>query len=244
MKDLRGLAIGAKDGDIGEAIDFIFDDTAWTIRYLVVDTGRWLPGRKVLISPIVVDQPDWEGKKFPVLLTREQVQSSPEISMDDGLSAQDELKYFDYYGWPYYWGGDDIWGPAALPQELIDQRVERKKSLTNVINRSHLRSTKEVRGYTIQATDGEIGDVDDFIIDDEPWVIRYIVVDTGNWWSGKKVIVAPPWISHVDWQHSSVYVNLSRAAVKSGPEFDPDKLDRVYEQRLYQHYGQKNYWWC
>ena len=244
MKDLKGLAIEAKDGDIGEANDSIFDDNAWTVRYLVVDTSRWLPGRKVLISPVVVGQADWEGKKLPVSLTRKLVQNSPDIRVDEALLAQDEIKYFNYYGWPYYWAGDGIWGPVALPQELIAQEIDRKTALTEEINKSHLRSMKEVTGYTIQATDGEIGHVDDFIIDDETWVIRYMVVDTRNWWSGRKVIVAPAWIAHVDWQHSNVYVNLSRASIKSGPEFDPEKLDRAYERQLYEHYGRDNYWWC
>ena len=96
MGELKGFAIGARDGDIGEANDFIFDDENWTVRHLVTDTNRWLPGRKVLISPIVVDQGDWEGKRLPVLLTQEQVKNSPDISMDETLSARDEIKYYDY----------------------------------------------------------------------------------------------------------------------------------------------------
>jgi len=244
MKDLKGLSIGATDGDIGEANDFIFDDKNWTVRYLVADTNRWLPGRKVLISPIVVDQPDWDGKRIPVLLTQEQVKNSPDISMNEELSAQDEVKYYNYYGLPYYWAGDDIWGPAVIPQELIAQNVDRQIALTDEVNRSHLRSMKDVTGYSIQATDGELGDVEDFVVDDETWTIRYMIVDTGNWLPGKKVLVAPPWISTVDWKSSNVYVNLSREAIKSGPEFNPDKLDRQYETELYKHYGQENYWWC
>jgi sporulation protein YlmC with PRC-barrel domain len=244
MKDLKGLAIEAKDGDIGEANDFIFDDNAWTVRYLVVDTSRWLPGCKVLISSVVVGQADWEGKKLPVSLTREQVQNNPDIRVDEALSAQDEIKYFNYHGWPYYWAGDRLWGPVALPQEPIAQEVDRKTVLTEEINKSHLRSMKEMSGYTIQATDGEIGQVYDFTIDDKAWGIGYMVVDTRNWWSGEKVIVAPAWIAHVDWQHSNVYVNFSRASIKSGPEFDLEKLDRAYERQLYEHYGRDNYWWC
>ena len=95
MTQLKGFAIGARDGDIGEVNDFIFDDRAWTVRYLVADTSRWLPGRKVLISPIVMDQPDWQGKRLPVLLSQEQVKNSPDITMDEELSAQDEIKYYD-----------------------------------------------------------------------------------------------------------------------------------------------------
>jgi len=244
MKDLKGFAIGARDGDIGEVSDFIFDDKTWTVRYLVVDTGGWLSGRNVLISPIVIDRVDWDGKRLPVLLTQEQVKNSPDISMNEELSAQDEVKYYDYYGWPYYWTGDDVWGPVALPRDLVNEGINRKIALTDEVNRSHLRSMKDVSGHTIQATDGEIGHVEDFVIDDEPWAIRYIVVDTGNWWPGKKVLVAPPWISHVDWKSSNVYVNMSCEAVKGSPEFDPDKLDRAYESELYKHYGQDNYWWC
>ena len=125
MTQLKGFAIGARDGDIGEVNDFIFDDKAWTVRYLVADTSRWLPGRKVLISPIVVDRADWDAKRLPVLLTQEQVKNSPDISMDEQLSAQDEVKYYDYYGWPYYWAGDDVWGAVTLPRELMEEGINR-----------------------------------------------------------------------------------------------------------------------
>ena len=239
---LKGFAIGAKDGDLGEAKDFIFDDKAWTVRYIVADTQRWLPGRKVLISPIIVDQADWQGKRLPVLLTKEQVKNSPDIRMDHRLSALDEIRYYDYYGLPYYWVGDQVWGSMNAPSDLMREGVDREVALTHEINESHLRSMKEVSGYAIQAVDGEIGHVDDFIIDDEPWVIRYMVVDTRNFWPGKRIIVAPPWISSVDWQNSNVVVNLSRQAIKTGPPFEPDNLDRAYETQLHTHYRQKRYW--
>ena len=244
MKDLKGFAIGAKDGDIGQASDFVFDDKNWTVRYIIVDTNPWLPGGKVLISPIVTGQADWQDKKLPVLLTREQVKNSPDIRLEEELSAQDEIKYYNHYGWPYYWQGADMWGPVTVPQDLLDREIDEKLALTQQVNESHLRSMKEVSGYAIQATDGAVGQVDDFIIDDEPWVIRYMVVDTGDWWLGKKVIVSPRWIAHVDWKNSNVYVNLSREAIKSAPEFDSTKFDRAYETELHKHYGQENYWWC
>jgi len=244
LKDLKAFVIGAKDGDIGIASDFIFDDKNWTIRYIVVDTNPWLPGGKVLISPIIMAQADWEGKRLPVLLTREQVKNSPDIRMDEELSAQDEVKYYDHYGWPYYWVGAGMWGPVTTPRDLLDKEVDRQIGLAEKVNQSHLRSMNNVADSAIQATDGDIGHVHDFIIDDEPWVIRYMIVDTGNWWPGKKVLVAPTWISSVDWKNSNVYVNLSRETIKSAPEFELDKLDRAYEAELYKHYGQENYWWC
>lgn len=244
MKDLKGFTIAAKDGDVGAVNDFIFDDKNWTVRYLVVDTSPWLPGGKVLISPIIIGQPEWEQKRLPVLLTREQVKNSPDIRMDEELSAQDEAKYYDHYGWPYYWAGSGMWGPMAVPQDLLTKEIDRAIAVTQQANESHLRSMKDVTGYTIKATDDDVGSVDDFIIDDEPWVIRYVTIDTGTWLPGKKVLIAPPWISRVDWKNSNLYVNLSRQAIQEAPEFDADRLDRDYETRLHQHYGQENYWWC
>lgn len=242
MRDLRGFSIGARDGDIGEADDFIFDDNNWTVRYLVADAHRWLPGRKLLISPIVVEKADWVGKRLPVLLTREEVRNSPDISMDEELSAQDEVKYYDHYGFPYYWAGGQVWGQAPLPRELIAEGIARRHALTEAVNRSHLRSMKNVVGYSIQATDGEIGHVDDFVIDEDPWTIRYMIVNTRNWLPGRKTLIAPPWISRVDWKNSNVYVNLSRQAIKTGPEFNSERLDREYEIQLYKHYGHETYW--
>ena len=132
MKDLKGFSIGARDGDIGEANDFIFDDKNWTVRYLVADTNRWLPGRKVLISPIVVDQPDWEGKRLPVLLTQEQVKNSPDISLNEELSAQDEARYYNYYGFPYYWCRERIvYGPPHAPS-WPPQRFQSLSQIPNI----------------------------------------------------------------------------------------------------------------
>lgn len=244
MNDLKGFGIRAKDGDIGQASDFIFDDKNWTVRYIVVDTSRWLTGARILISPIVTGPAEWEEKRLPVFLTREQVKNSPDVRLDEELSAQDEIKYYNHYGWPYYWVGGGMWGPVTVPRDLLDEELEEKMAKTQQVNESHLRSMKEVTAYSIEATDGSIGQAHDFIIDDEPWVIRYLVVDTGRWLPGKKVIVSPRWISHVDWQGSKIYTNLSRQSIRTAPEFVADKLDRTYEAELQKHYGQGNDWWC
>jgi sporulation protein YlmC with PRC-barrel domain len=100
-----------------------------------------------------------------------------------------------------------------------------------------------VSGYHIQAEDGEIGHVEDFIIDDETWAIRYLVIDTKNWWSGKKVLISPQWIERVSWSESKVFVNLSHETIKQSPEYtEASLLTRDYEARLYQHYQRKSYW--
>jgi hypothetical protein len=241
VKGLKGFAIAAKDGDIGETDDFIFDDKRWTVRYLVVDTGNWLSGKRVLISPIVVGPADWENKKIPVLLNQEQVKNSPDINWNEELAQQDEIKYYDHFGWPYYWIGDDIWGPVAVPTELAMEGIERQKQLAESISHSHLRSAQEVIDYSIKASDGDIGRVADFIIDDVQWAIRHIVVDTRVWWPGKKVLVAPQWIAQVDWRNSDVYLNLSQNAIKTGPEFHPSDFKHDYDQELYENRGRSRF---
>jgi hypothetical protein len=108
---------------------------------------------------------------------------------------------------------------------------------------SRLRSARDVMGYYIEATDGDIGHVDDFLIDDSEWAIRYMIVDTRNWWPGKKVLISPEWISQVSWPDSRVYVDLTREGVKTAPEYDPSRpVEREYETRLYRHHDRPSYW--
>jgi hypothetical protein len=241
------LTIKARDGEIGEVDDFYFDDESWAIRYLVVDTGNWLPGRKVLISPISLGKADLSHQWLDVELTKKQIEDSPSIDTDKPVSRQYEASYYDYYGYPYYWTGPHLWGPAAYPGPLM--MPERTQAEAEALRREqesadpHLHSSSEVAGYYIEATDGDIGHVEDFMIDDESWAIRYIVVDTRNWWPGKKVVVSPQWIERVSWRDSKVYVNLSRDNIQKAPEYDLERpMSRDYESTLYRHYDRSPYW--
>ena len=195
---LYGDAIEATDGDLGSVYSFLFDDKAWTIRYLVVDTGTWLPGRRVLISPAAIGPLQSEAKRLSVNLTQEQVKNSPDIDTDQPVSRQHEMSLHDYYAWPVYWSVT-LSGPGALaiPPELVEA-VETEPG------DPHLRSTQEVIGYYIRAGDGDIGHVEDFIIDDDNWTIRYMIIDTRNWLPGRKVVVSPEWITEVNWSESKV----------------------------------------
>ena len=242
--ELKGNAIVGTDGDIGEVDDFYFDDKSWTIRYLVASTGGWFVGKDVLLSPFAFGKADVSSGRINVMLTRKQVDWSPSIDTDKPVSSQREASYYDYYGYPYYWNGPYLWGSVYFPQlpdadqETIQERhAEREKA-----GDFHLRSANKVTGYDIEATDGEIGHVEDFIIDDETWEIRYMVVDTRNWLPGKKVLIAPRWIDRVSWEDSKVYVSLSREAIKCGPEYHPDDLNREYEEKLHDHYDRPKYW--
>jgi len=248
---MKGFEIQATDGEIGKVDQFYFDDETWAIRYLVVNTSRWLDGRLVLISPIALGQAQkgWESKRLDVAMTKKQIEDSPRIDTHKPVSRQHEAVYLGYYGYPYYWGGPNLWGLASYPAGLAVQRetvteAEAAQARTGKESAdSHLRTTNEVAGYHIEAADGEIGHVEDFIVDDETWAIRYLEVDTRNWWPGKKVLVSPAWIDNVSWPDSKVYVGLSRETLKNGPEYTESMpITREFEKRLYGHCGRPAYW--
>ena len=250
VRDLRGYAIRATDGVIGKVDDFYFDDEDWAIRYLIVDTGGWLSGRKVLISPIAIGHPDWIGQLLPVSLTRAQVKRSPDIDTSKPVSRQHEAGYSFYYSYPYYWGGGGLWGMGAYPGSLTtEERFEeamktRRTAAALASDDCHLRSCQTLIGNQIHATDGEIGHVKDVLVDEHTWAIRYLIVNTSPWWGGDhEVLIAPPWITTVSWAQARVSVDLTRQAVKEAPSFDPAAyLDRLQEHAIYEHYGRPGYW--
>jgi hypothetical protein len=259
MKDLENYAISASDGVIGHIKDFYFEDDAWVVRYLVVDTGSWLSSRKVLISPISICQADWQEQTLPLSITKEQVRNSPNIDTDKPVSRQNEEQYLGYFGYPYYWGGGGVWGDGHSQYEMapgyVDLGVdwkERQREVEAALRAErashcnddpHLRSCEAVTGYHIHAIDGEIGHIAGYIIDDETWSIRYIVVDTSNWWLGHKILIAPDWITGVHWSNQTVSVNLGRELIMAAPAYDPKmELNREMDRSLYEHYDRTGYW--
>jgi uncharacterized protein YrrD len=241
VRQTKGFTLGAKDGRIGHVQEFYFDDHDWTIRYLVALAGNWLTGRMVLLSPHVVEKPLDEKKLIPVELTRDQVRKSPSPETDRPVSRQFEMDYYRYFGWPYYWSGPYLWGPTpfpALPTSSVDAGIPPPSNET--ANRPkgdpHLRSTDEVTGYHIRARDGEIGHVEDFLFDDRNWSIRYLVVDTRNWWPGKKVLIPPAWIGEIHWEDRSVETEVVRQDISQAPAYDPgEPMTAAFEEQL-QHY--------
>jgi hypothetical protein len=251
VKDLHGFTIGARDGDIGSVSECYFDDVSFTVRYVVVETGGWLADRKVLLSPIAFRAIDWEHRRITTELNKAQVESSPSIDTQKPVSRQHETIYFGHYGYSPYWAGPYLWGTSPYPlvaPELIPSAAELEREPRwnwNAVgqNDPHLRSSAAVTGYHIQATDGDIGHVEDFLVDDHSWTIRYMVVDTTNWWAGERVLVAPAWIERVDWDHSKVHVTVTRAQIEKSPAYDPDRpVERAYEEELYERHGVPRYW--
>ncbi|MFO7965841.1 MAG: PRC-barrel domain-containing protein [Desulfobacterales bacterium] len=249
LKELYNYVLSAEDGDIGRCKDFLFDDRFWTIRYMVADTAKWLPGKKVLISPISLASPDWRSRRLPVKLTKDRIKGAPELDEDAPVSRQHEIRWTKYYGWPFYWQGPGAWGYVDYPysmyvQRQVQENVQHREEETEKHERDqHLRSAREVTGYHIQAVDTDIGHVEDFILDDETWTIRYMVVDTRNFLPGRNVLITPDWIESVDWALSEVSVDVPAEAVKNSPPYDPKiPVNREYEVRLYDYYGRPVYW--
>jgi PRC-barrel domain len=257
VRQIHDSRINASDDQIGHVKEAYFDDATWTIRYLVVDTGNWLTGRKVLISPYSIKTPLTESGLIDVTLTRDQVKNSPDIDTHKPLSRRHERDYLTYYGYPSYWEMGGVWGAMDYPlfpyvEDLKDdvrQAEHHRDSPTSPASveddeDSHLRSTADVSGYDIQASDGSIGHVHDFVFDDANWAIRYLVVDTVNWWpGGKRVLVATRWIDGIDWTQRKVSTSLSRDNVKNSPDYDQSSLlDRQYEERLHEAHQRAGYW--
>ncbi len=244
-KEVMGYALQATDGEIGRCRDFLFDDVQWTVRYIVADTGKWIPDKKVLISPMSLGEPNWPANRFPVHLTREQIKVAPTIEKDRPVSLQYEMCILRYYEHPYYWVGDGLWGLASSPAELRKMAEEQATATIPPEPKGdpHLRSVQEVTGYRIEAMDGEMGHVEEFILDEDTWALRYMVVDTRNWLPGRKVLISPAWVEGFDWSEEKAVVDLTRDQIKESPEYNPyEPINRKYEARLYNFYGRPVYW--
>lgn len=232
LEDLSGFVLQARDGEIGRFKEIYFDDEDWFVRYVVVHMGGRFLGREVLIAPEVIESVDEDARRIVVTLTCEQVENSPPVSSERPVSRHYEAEYHRYYGLEPYWATGPIGAPP--PPRPISLPVSPPAEPEH----PHLRSSEEVCGYHIAARDGEIGKVEDFIIDDSDWSIGYVAIDTRRWLPGRTVLISPAWIKAVDWPDRSITVDLDRDAIKSAPEYDPSKvITAEYEARLFAHYG-------
>ncbi|MFP4378114.1 MAG: PRC-barrel domain-containing protein [Spirochaetales bacterium] len=246
LKDLEGLRISAEDGEIGHVADVYVDDHQWVVRYLVVATGSWLFGKKVLISPNAVTKLDRSGGAICVALSKEQVRNSPDIDTDRPISRQQEAEYHLYYNFPPYWGGVALWGryeqPGVEPDETDEEATHQDKKYGAKWD-SHLRSAREVRGYRVTATDGEVGHIDNFLMESDTWAIRYLVINTGGWLKRHEVLFIPKLIDRVSWADARVTVNTSKGLLERAPEYHAGhEIDRTSEMALFSHFTAHPYW--
>lgn len=238
-KEIQGFTILASDGPMGSIDEFFFDDQSWVIRYAVVNTGIWLFGRKVLLTPSSFNHLDSKNQCLPVKLSKDQVMGSPDIDTDQPVSRQQEQSLHHYFGWMPYW---DIEALGAVPSPIA-----RKEETIHIEQKSnqnaHLRRTNEVFGYAMQTENGVIGVLTDFILDDRLWLIRYAVVEIKNLLSIKRVLLSRDWIQKISWEEKKISLGLDREFVKNSPEFDSDKdISREFETLLYDYYGRSKYW--
>ncbi|HUF52881.1 MAG TPA: PRC-barrel domain-containing protein [Dehalococcoidia bacterium] len=256
--ELFGTKLAASDGDIGTVHDFLFDDETWTVRYMVADTGNWLTGRLVLLAPQALGHADSGARYFPVNLTKQQIESSPPIEADLPVNRRHEIDINAHYGWRDYWGGGLItastlggFTQAAEPPGGDSQRLDQDRLADQQararqdedIDHPELRSVRDVSGYDIESKTGQIGVVDDFLMDDADWTVRYMAVDTHKWLPSKDVLVSPGWIKKISWHDHAVIVDLGKQKIEEAPEYKRGMhISRAYEEQLFRHYGLDPYW--
>lgn len=232
IKQLYGDKLGASDGEIGHVHDFYFDDKNWAVRYVVADTGSWLPGRQVLIAPHAFSGFQQAGKVLRLNLTRKQIEDSPSIESHKPISRQYEEEYYRHYGWPFYWRGDALWGLGGVPILELPPKPLPNEPVAAIGPQSepadvHLRSTQAVNGYHLQASDGMIGHVCDFLMEPESWAIRELVIKTGHRFSGKEVRIPTGKVDRISYPDSTVFVNLTREAVEQSPTHDMSPFSAI-----------------
>ncbi len=232
LQDLAGFECDATDGPIGTVEDFYLDGRTWQMRVFVVAAGTWLDGRKVLIPSRSVDDVHGSERRMSAALTRKRVRASPDIDAMEPVSRQHEVERYGYFGYP----PEDPQSLNAFFAEQAEIHRQRGDDLD-------LRSFRAMLRYHIRATDGDIGHLEGMIVDDETWIIRYLVVNTSDWGFGHSVLVATGWVEDVSWLEATVTIDVDREAIKRAPVYRSDEpIDRAYETRLHEHHAKRAYW--
>jgi sporulation protein YlmC with PRC-barrel domain len=185
-----------------------------------------------------------------VNLTQEQIRHSPDVNMKEPISRRQEREFNRHYQTPAYWAGYGLWGTGMHPEDVMAIKTPRKSPAEDSAEgrdegagEVHLRSSTKVSGYSILAHRGEIGKVTDFIFDDKTWAIRYLVVNTGRFFGGKQVLIAPRWTKEISWKRQQMYVDMENSKIEDAPEYNSDEpVTPEYEQKLYEHYGRRSPW--
>jgi hypothetical protein len=249
VNGLRGLALRAVDDPIGSVAAFCFDDQSWSMRYMLVQTGNWLDGETVLISPRAIRAVDWARQRIDLNVTSRQIRDAPRTLVDQPISRRMELAHATYYNDEPYWYGPGRWGHTGFPYygdgmtgytPASTAATERERELPS--GDTHLHSTREVLNYHIRASDGTLGYLSDFVMDDETWAVRYLVIDTRSRRPSKPALIAPAWIAAVSWGDRTIDVDLPGGLIRAAPAYDPTWLNRTFEQGLYRHYQRSAYW--
>ena len=247
LNNLLKFKIVTKEGAMGHVHDIFFDDHAWKVRYFVDSVGSWFHERQVLVAPVNIREVDWENHELKVDLTKEQVGECPEISQHKPICLQKREALDRFYTWPdtpMIWDSGIPNTSIITPPVSYEQRNEKTETVqVSEGDEPNLRSVREVEKYHIEATDGAIGHLENFLVEEDGLDIRYLVVNTHNWTPGRKVLIAPQWIRRISWDDSRIYVGYDQEHIRTSPEFDPtSSLIRQDEKRLYDYYQRPYYW--
>ncbi|WP_455381429.1 PRC-barrel domain-containing protein [Salinispira pacifica] len=244
---IKRFRIRARDGELGHIESLLFDDERWAVRYGVIDTGPWIFGRLVLVSPLHVKNIDYDRREVEVDLTKEQVKESPHISTHEPVSRAKERQFHQYYRIPVYWGGTGLWGkqmyPSYMPGVNYAEGLE-NQPLTGRPEENHLRSTEEVTGYSLEAEDGRVGEVADMLMERDSYAIRYLIVEPEREIGGEAFLISPEWVTGVSWIDATIHIPCRVETVTTAPgrgRTDPP-IDRDLEEELFRHYRSTGYW--
>lgn len=239
---VKNTVLKGTDDKVGTIADVLIDGETWDIRYFVADSGIWLPGRQFLIAPAAVGDCDWHDHTAHVSINREKMETSPGLDRAAPVSRRMERALAVHYGWPTYWYGGALGPPATVPP-APELATSDRQPIADEDDLPNLRSASELCGYYIAASDGDLGHIEDLIVDDQSWRIRYVAIDTKNWLPGRKVLIAPDWISDLSWSDATASVDLTQEKIKQAPPYIATQpINRDFEDHLYDFYGRERYW--
>lgn len=247
--NIENYNLQATDGELGKVKNWYLDDLNWIIRYAAVDTRKWLPGRKVLISPSAIQTIDADNEEVRVRHDKDTVRDSPPLDETESINNDHEISLNEYYGWAPYWHGTDLWGQTSQPmlEEFRGGQTELTTDKIEEISREReytLRETDDIKNnFTVFARKEQLGVVDDLLIDEENWKVRYLVIRVENEGEETHHLLSPDWISAADWQNSTLTFDISAEDIRKGPDYrNKPEISRQEEKEMYEHYYRAPYW--
>ena len=242
LSSLYRYTLHTREGELGNIADAYFEDETWVIRYLVVDLNRWLPGRKVLVPPAIAERPKDETGQLPVEMTRESVRTAPDFKTEQPVSRQLEDRLHSFFGWQPYWAGEPEGGQTSprVPSgdEMTGDREADSTPKEAPTGNPNLRSARDLIGYKIEAATQPVGTLTDLLVDDESWMVRYLVIDVGQPDTTRQVVIAADTVEKVDWHQFAIFLDLERDSVERAPSFEaapvlPEALERQLERHFH-----------
>lgn len=237
--EIIGCTAQAIDGKAGSIHDILFDDDSWKVRYLVVRSGVWLEERMVLIPPQAFLYATEGAHEVHVTLSCDQIRQSRSLEADPPFYLQRQIDAATTAPtlWMTYGSLYDpvipLYGPALMQAPPEGADVKREKPDYD----PHLRSVREISGYQLEDADGEAGQLVGFLVDNEVWALRYVVIQTGSWFAKQQRLLTVSHISAINWERRTLTTSLHRERIAASPEYaDALLLDPAFENRLLQYY--------